>query len=279
MDRYDLHTHTQASDGIFTPAENVRLAKEAGLAGLAITDHDTIDGVREAQREGVRLEMEVIPGVEISTSLHGKEIHVLGYFIDVNNTLLNQRLRTLREARQRRNEQLLTRLRELGIAIEWQEVVSTAQKSDADTIGRPHIADTLVKKRIVANMREAFDLYLGERGKAYVSVERITPFTAADWIHEAGGVVSLAHPGLYGDDNIVREILQYGVDAIETFHSDHNETDEKRYEQMAVEYGILQTAGSDFHGKRQGEVFHGPLGCRTISTQQLYQLKERARIN
>lgn len=273
----DLHTHTLASDGMQSPAENVRLARDKGLAAIAITDHDTVAGVKEAMEEGVRSGVTVVPGVEISTRASGKDIHVLGYYVDCGNELFLQRLADLRNTRDERNAKMIAKLRELGVDITMEEVIAGLGRElgPDETVARPHIADVLVGKGYARDMRDAFDKYLGENAPAYVSVPRISPGEACSWIREAGGTPVLAHPGIYGDDGLVREILEQARPAgIEVFHSDHGPEDEKRYQAMADQYGLIVTAGSDFHGARQGVVFHGEIGSRTVSAKVLEQLRQ-----
>ncbi|MNS04666.1 hypothetical protein D3C72_360500 [compost metagenome] len=276
--RYDLHTHTQASDGMNAPAENVRLAKQKGLAGIAITDHDTVAGISEAMEAGKRIGLDVIPGVEISTRAAGKDIHVLGYYLQYEDERLCSRLEHLRTVRETRNERILEKLNELGIPITMNEVISGLGRElgPDDSIGRPHIADVLVRKGIVADLREAFDKYLAEGAAAYISLPRVSPVEAITWIKEAGGAPVIAHPGLYGDDDLVRHITREGQPAgIEVYHSDHGPEEEGRYSDMAREYGLIMTGGSDYHGVRQGQVFHGDLGSRTVTADVLEQLQGR----
>lgn len=273
----DLHTHTNASDGTRPPRENVRLAKEAGLAAVAITDHDTLAGLEEAVLEGKRLGVEVVPGVEISTFAYGQDIHVLGYGIDGKNAEFANRLADLRQARKKRNEMLIERLGELGFLLTLEEVAHNAGKRDEndETIGRPHIADLMVKKGCVSSVSEAFSRYLGKGGQAYVSPQRIGPQEAIAWIHEAGGTAVLAHPGLYGNDALIDELAANGLDGIEAFHSDHSPEEEQKYAALATQYGLIVTAGSDFHGERRGELFHAPIGARKTDIAVIAQLLKK----
>ncbi|MBU5440627.1 PHP domain-containing protein [Paenibacillus sp. MSJ-34] len=278
--RADLHTHTSASDGMQPPAENVRLAKAAGLAAVAITDHDTVAGVEEALQEGKRLGIVVVPGVEISTVLSGTDIHVLGYYIDCEQETFLERLGELRSIRERRNDMLIAKLQELGIPITMNEVVAQLGRPlmPDESIGRPHIADVLVRKGYAADLRDAFDRYLGEQGAAYVNPPRILPHQAVQWIREAGGTPVLAHPGLYGDDALVERIIrETNIAGIEAHHSDHSPADQARYTAMAERHGLIATAGSDFHGARQGIVFHGDIGGRTVSVDILPRLRRGER--
>lgn len=276
--RCDLHTHTTASDGMQSPEENVRLAKEKGLAAVAITDHDTVAGVKEACEAGVKYGITVVPGVEISTRAGGKDIHVLGYYVDPENELFLSRLEGLRDTRALRNEAIISKLRGLGIEITLEAVVTGIGRElkPDESIGRPHIADELVRLGAATDMRDAFNKYLAEGAAAYVSPPRITPEEACDWIIEAGGSPVLAHPGLYGDDQLVRGILERGTfRGIEVYHSDHGSAEEERYHAMATDYNLLITGGSDFHGARQGVIFHGDIGSVTVPTEVLEHLNNK----
>lgn len=274
--RCDLHTHTQASDGMQPPAENVRIAHAKGLAAVAITDHDTVSGVAEALEAGIKYGITVVPGVEISSRAEGKEIHVLGYYVDTEQELFLSRLAEQRDTRAARNELIIGKLRGLGIDITLDKVVAgIGRKLKPDeSIGRPHIADELVRLGAAADMRDAFDKYLATGAAAYVSPPRISPGLACEWIIEAGGSPVLAHPGIYGDDALVRTLLeQCDFRGIEVWHSDHGPLEEERYLAMAGEFGLLATGGSDFHGARQGVIFHGDLGSVTVPVTVLEGLK------
>jgi len=275
MNRADLHLHTTASDGLLAPAEVVRRAYEAGLAGMAVTDHDTMAGVEEALREGARVGIEVLAGVEISTSWEGRDIHVLGYGPDWRQPLWQERLAQLREGRERRNERILARLGELGLVVTMEEVRAAAGKAAADeSVGRPHIAAVLLAKGVVASMREAFDRYLAEGAAAYVAVPKVTPQEAVAWIRQAGGASVLAHPGLYGDDRLIELLASEGLAGLEVAHSDHTAEQEARYASLAAQLDLIATAGSDFHGERQGQVFHGEIGSRTVDMGVLTLLRQ-----
>jgi predicted metal-dependent phosphoesterase TrpH len=264
--RADLHTHTTASDGMFRPSVNVRMAKEAGLAAVAITDHDTVAGIPEALEAGLEYGIIVVPGVEISTAAEGQDIHILGYGISRDDPVFQKRLLSLRNVRNERNEGILARLAQLGMIVSYEEVEIAAGKSRLSdgSVGRPHIAAVLVDKGYVTDVRDAFNRYLAEGKPAYVSPPRISPEEAIDWIHEAGGMAIVAHPGLYADDSLVLRLLDSVADGLEAFHSDHDALSEQRYEQWATTRGKLVTGGSDFHGMKEGVAFHGTLGNRTV---------------
>jgi predicted metal-dependent phosphoesterase TrpH len=278
----DLHTHTQASDGLNTPSDNVAYAKEKGLSGLAITDHDTVAGVAEALEAGKQLNMIVIAGIEISTTFEGKDIHVLGYGIDIDDLILQERLALQQEGRDGRNQVIVDKLSALGMPLKLEDIRSDILKSDSpkangkNSIGRPHIAQAMVRKGYVENVRQAFDLYLGEGKPAYAAIERISPNDAVKWIVEAGGAPVLAHPGLYRDDDLVLRILQDGgFKGVEVFHSDHTEAQETTYLALAAKLNLTATGGSDFHGKRQGQLYHGDLGSRSVPMTQVEKLLSR----
>jgi predicted metal-dependent phosphoesterase TrpH len=273
----DLHTHTTASDGTQSPADNVRLAAEAGLAAIAVTDHDTVSGVAEALAAGERFGVQVVPGVEISTVSGGQDIHVLGYGIDFRDGRLLMRLQQLRETRERRNELILAKLAELGMPLSMEDVKAEAAavKRKDDTIGRPHIAAAMQRRGYVATVQEAFDRFLAKGGAAFVKVPRISPETAIAWIREAGGAPVLAHPGLYKDDDLVERLAGLGLAGIEAYHADHSREEERMYAALAERCGLLVTAGSDFHGYRDGVPFHAPLGSKRVAATVIEQLMLR----
>ncbi|MBP1156107.1 MULTISPECIES: PHP domain-containing protein [unclassified Paenibacillus] len=277
MSYADLHTHTLASDGTRSPADNVRLAAEAGLGAVAVTDHDTVGGLAEAAEAGLKYGIAVVPGVEISTVHDGQDIHVLGYWIDDEDPLFLSRLADLRQVRDRRNEMIIARLQELGISITMEDVLRSVQasKKEGDTVGRPHIADALERLGAADSMADAFNRYLGKGAAAYVNPPRITPFEAVRWVLEAGGAPVLAHPGLYGQDELIPQLTEIGLVGLEAYHSDHSPEQEKHYASLAATHGLLITAGSDYHGERGGVVFHAPIGARRVNTDVVDRLFER----
>lgn len=266
--RSDLHVHTTASDGIYSPADAVRKAYEAGLSTVAVTDHDTIAGTREAIIQGELLGIEVLAGVEVSTYADGGDIHVLGYLTDNGNEQWLSRLESLRGVRGDRNGMIVDKLKALGVPISWADVEAVAMEgrelsgAKGKSIGRPHIAEALIRKGVAATMSDAFERYLAAGAAAYVEMPKIHPAEAVRWIQEAGGVAVIAHPGLYGKDGLVEELIVGGADGIEVYHPDHGLADEERYGDIARRYGIIATGGSDFHGERLGVSYHGALGSR-----------------
>lgn len=281
----DLHTHTTASDGLHSPAEVVKLAAAAGLAAVAITDHDTVAGVAEAASEGERLGITVVPGVEVSTVADNSDIHILGYYMESDNQVWLERLAGLRSVREQRNQLMVERLCSLGISISMEEVLAAAGNRHTarepgkkeGSIGRPHIAKVLIEKGIVSTIQEAFDRYLAAGAAAYVNPPRVHPRDAINWIHEAGGISVIAHPGLYGNDRLVEQLVQGGARGIEVYHSDHGVEEEVRYSKLAHQYGLIMTGGSDFHGVRNNESYHGAIGSRAVALSVLQQLRTNKR--
>lgn len=265
---YDLHAHTTASDGTFTPRELVEHAKRRGLAGVAVTDHDSTDGIAEAVAAGKELNVDVVPGVEINTEYKGKEVHVLGYYFDIASGTLQELFRTLRNERVSRMERILEKLRLLGVPVDRNEVTAEAGKG---AIGRPHIARVLVKNGVVRDMREAFDKFLGKGAPAYVERYKFSPAEAVRLIREARGVPVLAHPGLVGKDELIQELLPAGLLGIEAFHPDHPEEACSRYAKMARDLGLIATGGSDFHGS--GAEHRGDLGTVTVDGSVVAKLE------
>ncbi|MED4726590.1 PHP domain-containing protein [Aneurinibacillus migulanus] len=273
MNKADLHSHTTASDGTCSVQQSIERAKANGLAALGITDHDTVAALASALEEGKRQGVEIVPGVEISSVYAGKDVHVLGYYMDINNPEFLHRLEELREVRSKRNQMMIEKLNELGISITMEEV-ERRKKEKAGNIGRPHMAEVLMEKGIVTSMKEAFDKYLGSTGAAYVNPPRISPEEAIDIIQEAGGVAVLAHPGLYKNPEMVRKLIGHGLQGIEVYHPDNDEEDTRLYGALADEYHLVKTAGSDFHGMRGDEVFHADLGAYTVTMETVRQLRE-----
>lgn len=271
----DLHTHTTSSDGTTEPEENVRLAAEKGLAAVAITDHDTIGGISAALQAGEQYNIEVVPGIEISTLAGGQDIHVLGYYISYQDSELEQELSKLRNTRNLRNQMLIEKLNQLDIPITMAEV-RARQQTPGGNVGRPHIAEVLIEKGYADSLEDAFEKYLGREGKAYVNPPRITPHEAVQLIIRFGGIPVLAHPGLYDMDQLIPELVEAGLRGIEVYHPDHSDEEKMHYAKLAQRYNMLVTGGSDFHGWRAGKVFHSELGSQPATVDMLKQLRDIA---
>ena len=252
----DLHIHTTASDGTLSPAAVVQYAKEKGLRTIAITDHDTVEGIAEGLGEGRRLGLEVIPGVELSVDFAKGTMHLLGYYIDHTYAELLEKLTVVQQARAERNLKIVEKLRALGIDIDLAEIKETPEHGQ---IGRPHFAYTMVQKGYVQNIQDAFDRYLGKGGPAYVEKFRFSPQEAMDIIHKAGGITVLAHPftlnqlQLYDLEPVIVELKEKGLDGIEVYYPEHSEGQTKLYRNLAQQYGLAITGGSDFHGLNKDE--------------------------
>ena len=241
----DLHTHTTASDGLLSPAGLVRLAAECGVSVLGISDHDTVNGIDEATEAARPLGIRVVPSVEINSYIEGAEFHILGYFIDHARVPLRTALAALRESRIERMHVIIARLAALGIRLTGEEVLSFSR---GGTVGRPHIAQALVKNGSVGSIREAFDTLIGEGRPAYAPRSKLTPRQAIDMIREAGGVPVLAHPGLWGADAYIPQLAEAGILGLEVYSPDNSASQTARYLETARSLGLCATGGSDFHG-------------------------------
>jgi 3',5'-nucleoside bisphosphate phosphatase len=263
MPRIDLHTHSNRSDGTFTPAEVVRLAAERDLQVVALTDHDTTDGLAEALATGLDVGVEVVPGVEFSAEFDGTSVHVLCYWMDPEDTELQLELRRLREDRFRRGELMVAKLHGLGLPIDFERVRAIA--GDA-TIVRPHIAQAMVEAGVVATEKEAFERYIGDGRPAYVAKHALDPVDAVGLIAAAGGVCALAHPGMWGDqssvpDELIERMAAAGMRGLEVDHPDHTPEMRERYRDIAGRLGLIATGGSDCHGTRYDPVRLGTSLC------------------
>lgn len=242
----DLHIHTTCSDGLVRPEDIASLAKGAGLGTIAITDHDTIKGVGRAVRGDLSSEVEIIPGVELSTIIDKTEVHILGYFINWEDAGFAERMEELGRGRLRRAEEILLRLRCLGIDLSFDTVLSFASEG---VIGRPHIADALVKKGLVSSYDEAFDKYIGQHAPAYVPKRLLSPAEAMELISSVGGIPVLAHPGTLRRGEIIPQLVRQGLKGIEAIHPMHTPQMSGYYKCLAEKYKIIYTGGSDYHGK------------------------------
>ena len=248
----DLHIHTTESDGTLTPSQVVRYAKEKGLKAIAITDHDTIHGNEEAIKEGISEGVEVIPGVEISVDYSPGTMHMLGYFIITEDPILNEKLALLQDSRADRNPRIIEKLNKLGLSLTYDEVV---QVSGGGQVGRPHMAQVLMKKGYTKSIKEAFDKYLGKGAPAYLDKFRLSAVEAITMITDAGGIPVLAHPfTLYCKssdelDALVEKLVNQGLQGLEVYYSEHDERKTSSYKLLAKRYNLAITGGSDFHGK------------------------------
>ena len=249
----DLHTHTSFSDGRLTPEELIAAAKDAGLSYLAITDHDTVDGIRHLYEQGLypSKTLNIIPGIEFSCEVDEHEVHILGYDFDIYNQELADKVTEISESRWARFSTMVEKLQRLGYDITEGDVLQIAGTSRA--IGRAHMARALVKKGLVASIHEAFDKLLEHGQPGYVPHYRISPEEAVALIRGAGGVPVLAHPKLVKDDALVERLLDLDFGGVEVYYPRHDAEDTARYKAMAEAHGLRLTGGSDFHAIPQRE--------------------------
>ena len=276
----DLHIHTSASDGTFSPQEIVRIAKGKGLRAVSITDHDTIDGNEEAIKAGTEMGLEVVTGVEISVEWEGRPVHILGYYIDVENNVLRSTLKNLIAFREERNPQIIKRLNSLGVNISYEDVRIIA--GDGTAIGRPHVAQVLVEKGYVKNGDEAFKKYLKRGGAAYVEKKRLTPREGIQLIKEASGIPVLAHP--YNIDGIKKKDLEHvmlqfkemGIEGVEVFYPLHNSQQTLKLKTFAEKHGLYITGGTDFHGEQTPDIQIGSgFGSLKIPYELIIKMREK----
>lgn len=246
----DLHTHTLHSDGMLTPTALVERAQARGLAALAVTDHDTVSGVAEAQAAGARLGVDVLTGVELSAEAGGREVHLLGYAFDPTEAALQTHLARVRQDREQRAEAIIERLRTQGLSLTMDDV---RRQADGAAIGRPHVAAVLVEQGAVATRSEAFDHYLGFHGTAFVTKTLIPAAEAIALVHAAGGLTVLAHPGHWTPGLVIQSLIRDGLDGLEIIHPSHDASLTAYYRQLARDFGLVATGGSDYHGFRPGD--------------------------
>ncbi len=260
--RIDLHTHSAVSDGTDSPTDLVRAAARSGLSVVALTDHDTYDGLDEAQAAGREVGLQVVRGLELSCGQHGRSIHLLGYGPDETDPDLNAELAEVRRGRSGRVERVLELLAENGAPITMEAVM--AQVGDSPSVGRPHIADALIEAGHVKDRTEAFDRFLAEGGPAHVHRYAVEIGRGIDLIKAAGGVAVIAHPwgrGRQQDlpaDELERLVAEHGLDGFEVDHQDHDTATRAELRALGSRLGILMTGSSDYHGT--GKVNHD-LGC------------------
>lgn len=244
--RIDLHMHSNYSDGIHPPSKLIDLALERNLRAISLTDHDCLDGVREAVDAGEAKGIEVIAGVELSCEFKGRDLHILGYGVDPKHDEFQEMLRKFRETRHKRGLKIVEKLNALGVNIEPAEVLA---KAGDGALGRPHIAAVLVEKGVVSHNNEAFDKYIADGGPAYVAKYKMSPKEAIHYIHIAGGLAFMAHPGIFLEDaDEMNELADYDFDGVEIYHPNHDAKKIEMLEKLAAERGLLVSGGSDFHG-------------------------------
>ena len=269
----DLHTHSTASDGVYSPTVLLQQAKAAGIAVLALTDHDTTEGVAEAAEAAHDLDIDFIPGIEINTDISGGEVHVLGYFLDYPQAAFQNILRILRDSRELRGQRMVELLDQQGVHISWQRVREIAN----GTVGRPHVARALLEAGYVQTIGEAFDTYIGRGSPAYVPHYKLTPTEAVRLIASANGLPVIAHPlnipGLVELRTWLPGLCKAGMVGLETYYGQYTPQDEQTLLALAHEYQLIPTGGSDFHGPN---IHPTPLGGRYVPYESVERLKAEA---
>jgi predicted metal-dependent phosphoesterase TrpH len=274
MPGFDLHSHSDRSDGTLSPAAEMELAAERDLAGVALTDHDTFDGLEEASAAAARLGLVFVPGIEFSAEYDGASLHVLGYWVDPADPAIDAELTRLTATRLRRGELIVEKLRDLGVDVSIDRVRELAR---GDAIGRPHIAQAMVEAGVVADEKEAFERYIADDGAAYVPKHALHPLEALRLIGDAGGVCALAHPAMWrGSDSVpdelVEEMAAGGMAGIEVDHPDHDPPMREKYGKLAARLGLVPLSSSDCHGDR----YDRRMGQERTDAERLDELRRRA---
>ena len=267
----DLHCHSTASDGRLAPGEVVRTAFRRGVRVLALADHDTVAGVPAAQETAAPLGLEVIPALELSATLAGREVHLLGYFVDLTSREFLRTLERMQGERRRRARLMVARLAALGCPLDWGRLQELA---GGGSIGRAHVARALLEKGFVGSVRQAFDQFLAEGRPAYVPHARLTTEEGIRLIRTAGGVPVLAHPGLVQADHLIPALKDQGLAGLEVVHPAHDVPKQAYYRRLADDLGLLPTGGSDAHG---GEEPHEQPGAVRIPLSWVERLREAVR--
>ena len=274
MTGYDLHTHSTCSDGTNTIEQNVALARERGIAGIAITDHDTTEGYADALAAAAGTGLQIVTGIEFSAEYDGASLHILAYWVDPDHPGLREELRRLHDTRFRRGELMIENLQALGYDITFERV---RQLAGDDLIARPHVAQAMVEAGIVATEKEAFDRFISDGGPAYVPKHALGPMEALALIRDAGGACVLAHPAMWkGNGAVPQELIEQmasaGMAGLEVDHPDHDDAQRAAYGATAARLDLVPTGGSDCHGARYGY----RLGCHTTPLERVQELRRRA---
>lgn len=277
----DLHLHTTASDGRLSPAQLVARATSAGLTTISVTDHDTVAALAEVTAVAAAANIRVVSGIEITAVDDGRDVHMLGYFFDPDSAPLAAVLEHQRALRVARVREIGARLATLGMVIDVESVLLEAAARPGSSVGRPQVARELVRAGYVASLQDAFDKWLATGRPAFISRTGPSPAAIVAAIHEAGGIASMAHPGVTRRDELIGPLAEHGLDAIEVYHSDHSPEDQQHYQRIAKRRNLLVSGGSDFHGDDPamvpGRARRGVLGVVSLPPADFAALEERSR--
>lgn len=268
--KVDLHTHTYFSDGALSPRELVVRAHEVGISAISITDHDNIAGIEPATEVARDFGIEVIPGVELSSTLGTKDIHILGYMFDPANKQLRDTLEFLKKERFIRAERIVRKLNSLDLPLDFDIVL---ERAGHGAVGRPHIAAAMLDEGLTSDYSEAFEQYIGDSGPAYEPKYRISPEDAVDIIANAGGVSTVAHPGWYVSEQDLSYLIRAGIDGIEVVHPAHDQNRMRYYRGIASTYFLLESGGSDFHGGKRND--YQNFGTFSVGSDAVDAMKRR----
>jgi 3',5'-nucleoside bisphosphate phosphatase len=269
----DLHLHTNFSDGTFSPQELVLQAQKSGLCCIALTDHDSVEGCARAAAACAAVNLEFVPGTELTAEHCDTEVHLLGYFLDTQNETLLREIAQFQSVRQNRIHEMVARLNELGVPLQAESVFALA---NCKSPGRPHVARALAKAGLVRNLDEAFEKFLKKSRPAWVPKSKISALEAIELIHQAGGLAVMAHPGLNRTDEIIPDLVNAGLDGIECFHTKHSTAMSERYLEIADQYHLLVTGGSDCHGFSKGRPLIGTVKLPYEHVEKLKQKHDEA---
>ena len=270
----DLHVHTNVSDGTFSPKEVVEYAKKIGLSCIAITDHDCVDGVEPAKKTAGKLGLEIIPGVEMTAQEKGVEVHILGFYPDIEDDIFLKKLEFIRKSRVDRIYKMAGKLKKYNVTIDPEKVLKL---SGEGSVGRLHVAAVLEEEGYVSSIKEAFRRYIGDKGPCYVSHFELTAKDAIAELKRVGAVVVFAHPHLMGGHALKPRFIKYGLDGIEAYHSEQSRQVSKRFVALAGELGLLTTGGSDCHGLNKSEILMGKVKVPYRIVEELKRCARRTK--
>jgi predicted metal-dependent phosphoesterase TrpH len=265
----DLHLHTYFSDGTFSPEELVGHAQKNGLACIALTDHDSVEGCARAATACDMVDIEFIPGTELTAELDDTELHLLGFFLDTQNQKLLSEIAKFQIVRQNRIHEMVACINKLGVPLKADDVFALA---NCKSPGRPHVARAMVKAGLVSNLDEAFERFLKKNRPAWVPKAKMSALEGIELIHQAGGLAVMAHPGLNRTDEIIPALVDAGLDGVECFHTKHSTATAGRYLEIADKYNLLVTGGSDCHGFSKNKPL---IGTVKLPYEHVEKLKSR----